>query len=65
MLGFIFILLHLCCLETLGQPYLSSLAPLKLRDLRDVFVRAPLIALMRSPRNRKLHAGAQDRREQR
>ncbi|WP_217597239.1 spore germination protein [Cohnella sp. GbtcB17] len=65
MLGFIFILLHLCCLQTLGQPYLSSLAPLKLRDLRDVFVRAPLKTLMRSPRNRRLHAGAPGRREQR
>ncbi|MFC3799680.1 spore germination protein [Cohnella sp. GCM10012308] len=58
MLGFILILLHLCCLQTLRQPYLSSFAPLKLRDLRDVIVRAPLKALMRSPRNRRLHAGA-------
>lgn len=35
-------LLHLTCLQALGQPYLSSFAPLKIRDLRDVFIRVPL-----------------------
>ncbi|XID94629.1 spore germination protein [Paenibacillaceae bacterium WGS1546] len=48
-------LLHLTSLHTLGQPYLTSLAPLKARDLRDVFVRIPLKSMLRSPRNRRLH----------
>lgn len=55
MLGFILTLLHLTCLHTLGQPYLSSLAPFKMRDLRDVFIRVPLHYFLRSPRNRRLH----------
>lgn len=50
------LLLHLTCLHSLGIPYLSSLAPLKLRNLRDVFVRISLKSMMRSPRNRRLAA---------
>ncbi|MFD0670827.1 spore germination protein [Cohnella sp. GCM10027633] len=48
------LLLHLTSLHTLGQPYLSSLAPLRLRDLRDIFVRISLKSMLRSPRNRRL-----------
>jgi spore germination protein len=58
MIGFLLTLLHLTCLHSLGQPYLSSLAPLKLRDLRDVFIRVPLRTLLRSPRNRLLHSSS-------
>lgn len=47
-------LLHLTRLHTLGQPYLSSLAPFKPRTMRDLFVRAPLKVFLRSPRNRRL-----------
>ncbi len=50
------LLLHLICLHTLGQPYLSSLAPLKLRDLRDILVRISLKSMMRKARNRRLDA---------
>lgn len=50
------LLLHLTCLQSLGLPYLSSLAPLKLRNLRDVLVRISLKSMMRSPRNRRLAA---------
>lgn len=51
MICLLFILLHLCKLRTLGQPYMASLAPLRIRDLRDVFLRIPLKTLLRSPRN--------------
>ncbi|NHN30840.1 spore germination protein [Paenibacillus sp. S3N08] len=55
MAAFLLTLLHMTCLHTLGQPYLSSLAPLKIRDLRDIFIRVPLEYFLRSPRNRRLH----------
>lgn len=51
MICLLFILLHLSKLRTLGQPYMASLSPLRLRDLRDVFLRIPLKTLLRSPRN--------------
>jgi hypothetical protein len=54
MIAYLLFFLHLACLHTLGQPYLSGLAPLKLRDLRDILIRAPLRTLTRSPRNRRL-----------
>jgi spore germination protein len=55
-------LLHLTCLQALGQPYLSSFAPLKIRDLRDMFIRVPLQYFLRSPRNRRIHRrGHRDR----
>jgi spore germination protein len=53
--AFLLTLLHMTCLHALGEPYLSSLAPLKIRDLRDVFIRIPLQYFLRSPRNRRLH----------
>ncbi len=55
MLSFILILLHLTSLRSLGEPYLSSLAPFKWRDMRDIFVRLPIRTLLQSPRNRRLH----------
>jgi spore germination protein KA len=42
MLGVIFISIHLCTLRSFGVPYLSPLAPMKFRDMKDVLVRAPL-----------------------
>ncbi|THF79056.1 spore germination protein [Cohnella fermenti] len=48
------LLLHLTCLRTLGQPYLTSIAPLKLSDWRDIVVRAPLTTMLKNPRNRRL-----------
>jgi spore germination protein len=55
MIGLLCILLHLTCLRSLGQPYLTPLAPLKFSQLKDVFVRAPLKVLLRSPRNHHAH----------
>lgn len=51
MVCFIIILLHLSKLRTLGQPYLAPLAPLRLSELRDVVLRAPLKKMLRKPRN--------------
>lgn len=41
MLGIITIIVHLCSLRSFGVPYLSPIAPLKGRELKDTFVRAP------------------------
>ncbi|MFC4597820.1 spore germination protein [Cohnella hongkongensis] len=53
-------LLHMTRLHTLGQPYLSTLAPLKPRNFRDLFIRVPLKAFLRSPRNRQLRRSGQN-----
>lgn len=55
MIAFLLIWLHLANLRSLGQPYLSPLGPFIPRQLKDVFVRAPLGILMRSPRNRHMN----------
>lgn len=55
MISFLLIWLHLANLRSLGQPYLSPLGPFIPRQLKDVFVRAPLGILMRSPRNRHMN----------
>ncbi|WP_373232723.1 spore germination protein [Cohnella sp.] len=54
MIAFLLIWLHLSNLRSLGQPYLSPLGPFIPRQLKDVFVRAPLGILMRSPRSRHM-----------
>ncbi|MED3563906.1 spore germination protein [Bacillus xiapuensis] len=41
MLGVITIVIHLCTLRSFGMPYLSPIAPLKNRELKDAFIRAP------------------------
>ncbi|NOU69247.1 spore germination protein [Paenibacillus sp. LMG 31461] len=63
MIMFLLTLLHLTCLHTLGQPYLSSIAPFKARDLRDIVVRAPLRKFLESPRNRRSLDSAPPRRK--
>lgn len=50
MIVFLLILLHLCKLRTLGQPYLTPFAPLRTSGLRDVIIRAPLKTLLQFPR---------------
>lgn len=55
MAGILWILLHLCCLRSLGQPYFSPLAPLRIQQWRDVFIRIPRKMLLHAPRNRHLH----------
>lgn len=41
MIGIIMISVHLASLRSLGIPYLSPVAPLHLRDFKDVFLRVP------------------------
>jgi hypothetical protein len=41
MLGIIAIVVHLCTLRSFGVPYLTPMAPIKGRDIKDVLIRAP------------------------
>ncbi|WP_372632714.1 spore germination protein [Cohnella sp.] len=50
MLGVILIVVHLSTIRSFGVPYLSPLAPMKGRDMKDVLFRAPLWALNTRPR---------------
>lgn len=45
----VLILVHLCALRSFGVPYLSPLAPLRLRDWTDVVARVPWWAMTRRP----------------
>jgi spore germination protein KA len=49
MVGILAILIHLAGLRSFGVPYLSSLAPLHTKDLKDVAVRAPWWAMDNRP----------------
>lgn len=49
MLGIIFILIHLCSLRSFGVPYLTPIAPMKLRDMKDALIRAPMWSLKTRP----------------
>ncbi|KRF09969.1 spore gernimation protein [Paenibacillus sp. Soil787] len=64
MIGILLLLLHMNNLRSLGQPYLTPLGPLRLRQLRDVFIRTPLISQLRSPRNRHKHNRVADNRKE-
>ncbi|CAG7654272.1 spore germination protein [Paenibacillus allorhizosphaerae] len=55
MIGFLWIMLHLMSLRSLGQPYMAPIGPTRPRQFRDVFVRMPMDILLRSPRNRQRH----------
>lgn len=47
--GMIGVLIHLANLHSFGIPYLSPMAPLITRDLKDAFIRAPLWAMRARP----------------
>lgn len=53
MLGLLAILVYLVHLRSFGFPYLEPLAPLKLNELRDVFLRAPRWQMMLRPQFRE------------
>ncbi|CAG7613665.1 Spore germination protein A1 [Paenibacillus solanacearum] len=55
MTGFLLTFLHLASLRSLGQPYLATMAPLEIKQLRDVFFIVPRKLLTQHPRNRHLH----------
>ncbi|MGM0370505.1 MAG: spore germination protein [Bacillota bacterium] len=42
MIGWLFILIHLCSLESFNQPYFAPFAPIKFSDLKDSIIRVPL-----------------------
>lgn len=44
-----FLLIHLCKLESFGQPYFSPLAPLKLEENKDTFFRFPIWTMKKRP----------------
>lgn len=44
------VLIHLCSLKSFGTPYLSPLAPLSIKDLKDTFLRFPIWAMITRPR---------------
>lgn len=47
--GVLIITIHLTSLRSFGMPYLSSLAPLHVQDLKDVLIRAPWWAMNNRP----------------
>lgn len=49
-IGLLAILVHLAGLRSFGSPYLSPLAPITWRDLKDVFIRVPIWAMDKRPR---------------
>ncbi|MFZ5753254.1 MAG: spore germination protein [Bacillota bacterium] len=50
MIGLMGVLIHLCALRSFGTPYFSPLAPLSLGDVKDVFFRVPMWAMLTRPR---------------
>ncbi|WP_028777992.1 spore germination protein [Shimazuella kribbensis] len=47
--GLLFILIHLCRLESFGTPFLAPFSPLRMKDLKDTFVRFPIWKLNQRP----------------
>ncbi|MCI2252968.1 spore germination protein [Domibacillus sp. PGB-M46] len=47
------LLIHLCKLKSLGMPYFSPLAPLRVKDLKDVFIRKTWWKLTKRPYDSK------------
>ena len=50
MIVLLVVLIHLSSLRSFGVPFLSPLAPITLRDLKDTFIRLPLWAMLTRPR---------------
>ncbi|AAY60299.1 spore germination protein (plasmid) [Bacillus cereus] len=50
MLGMITIVVHLCTLRSFGIPYLTPIAPMKGRELKDTLIRAPWWMMNTRPR---------------
>lgn len=41
-MSWIWLLIHLCALESFGEPYLAGIAPFRWNDIKDIFIRVPL-----------------------
>jgi spore germination protein len=48
---FMTLIAHLVCLESLGTPYFSPLAPLRFADMKDTFIRFPLWKMITRPKS--------------
>nr|WP_318010778.1 spore germination protein [Bacillus sp. RAR_GA_16] len=48
-IGLIAIILHLCSLRSFGVPYMSPMAPFKLKDQKDVIFRTPMSRMFTRP----------------
>ena len=46
--------IHLCQLHTFHAPYLSPVAPLRMKDMKDTFIRLPILSFWERPRDSKL-----------
>jgi spore germination protein KA len=49
--GLMILLFHLCRLYTFGAPYFAPVAPLRLENLRDTFIRAPFWKMGKRPKD--------------
>ncbi|HEX3027787.1 MAG TPA: spore germination protein, partial [Clostridia bacterium] len=50
-IGLLAIFIHLASLRSFGTPYLSPLAPVRMGDLKDSFIRAPLWTMLKRPKD--------------
>ncbi|MBM7624226.1 spore germination protein [Sporohalobacter salinus] len=51
MIGWLLILIHLCSLESLGQPYFAPFGPIKWADLKDTILRVPRRLMVTRPKS--------------
>ncbi|EEM98067.1 Spore germination protein KA [Bacillus thuringiensis IBL 200] len=51
--GLIIIFVHLCQLHSFHTPYLSPLAPMNIKDMKDAFVRLPIWSFGERPHDSK------------
>lgn len=50
-IGMLVLFVHLASLRSFGTPYLSSLAPFNKDDIKDIYIRAPIWAMTRRPKD--------------
>ena len=52
-IGLFAVFIHLASLRSFGTPYLSSVAPFRKSDMKDVFIRMPLWSMRKRPKDIK------------
>ena len=50
-IGWMILIAHLVCLESLGTPYGNPLAPFRFADMKDAFLRLPLWTMKKRPKS--------------
>ncbi len=58
--GMLLIYIHMVSLRSFGMPYLAPTAPLRVQNLKDVFIRAPWWTLNQSASHRSFSEGEED-----